>query len=74
MQSVSTLSTRFRFGRPATENFMAVMVDGKDTFEQMCDRISRAEKSILIANYDLDPGLKFARSYPGAGNGKSGLL
>jgi phosphatidylserine/phosphatidylglycerophosphate/cardiolipin synthase-like enzyme len=66
MQSVSTLSTRFRFGRPTTGNCVAVMIDGKDAFEQMYDRISRAEKSVLIANYDLDPGLKFARSYPGA--------
>jgi phosphatidylserine/phosphatidylglycerophosphate/cardiolipin synthase-like enzyme len=64
MQSVSTLSTRFRFGRPTVGNCVAVMIDGKDTFEQMYDRIFRAERSILIANYDLDPGLKFARSYP----------
>ena len=55
---------RSRFGEPTDGNCVAVTIDGKDTFEQMYDRMLQAEKSILIANYDLDPNLRFARSYP----------
>lgn len=55
---------RSRFGEPTDGNCVAVTIDGKDTFEQMYDHMLQAEKSILIANYDLDPHLRFARSYP----------
>jgi phosphatidylserine/phosphatidylglycerophosphate/cardiolipin synthase-like enzyme len=43
-----------------------VTIDGKDTFEQVYGHVLNACKSILIANYDLDPHLRFARAYPAA--------
>lgn len=56
---------RFSFGERTEGNCIAVTIDGKDTFEQVYDHILRAGRSVLIANYDLDPQLRFARAYHG---------
>lgn len=57
-------ATRPRFGEPTDGNCIAIAIDGKDAFEQMYDHLLQTEKYIYIANYDLDPNLRFARSYP----------
>lgn len=66
LSSSATRPARFRFGELTEGNCVAITVDGKDTFEQVYDHMLRAKRSILIANYDLDPHLRFARAYPGA--------
>jgi phosphatidylserine/phosphatidylglycerophosphate/cardiolipin synthase-like enzyme len=58
------LSAHATFGKPTDGNCIAITIDGKDTFEQMYDHMLQAERYIYIANYDLDPHLRFARSYP----------
>jgi phosphatidylserine/phosphatidylglycerophosphate/cardiolipin synthase-like enzyme len=55
---------RFRFGAPTFRNCVAFTIDGKSTFEQIYHHISRAKSSVHIANYDLDPALRFVRGYP----------
>ncbi|MEW5840179.1 phospholipase D-like domain-containing protein [Nitrososphaera sp.] len=54
---------RRRFGEHTDGNCVAITVDGRDTFEQVYYHMLRAEQSILVANYDLDPHLRFARDY-----------
>lgn len=61
---ISAVERRFRFGRLTYGNCVAFTIDGKATFEQMYYHISRAKSSICIANYDLDPALRFVRGYP----------
>lgn len=59
-----TTKSKFEFGRPTFRNCVAFTVDGKSTFEQIYHHLSRAKTSICIANYDLDPSLRFVRRYP----------
>lgn len=55
-----------KFGEPTDDNCVVVTIDGRDTFEQVYGRVLNAKRSVLIANYDLDPHLRFARNYPSA--------
>lgn len=64
VRSVNAAGHRFVFGRPTYRNCAAFTIDGKATFEQMYYHINRAKSSICIANYDLDPALRFVRRYP----------
>ena len=56
-----------KFGEPADGNCVVVTIDGRDTFEQVYVHLLKAKKSVLLANYDLDPHLRFARAYLAAG-------
>ncbi|MGI0019326.1 MAG: hypothetical protein ACREAY_02525 [Nitrososphaera sp.] len=53
-----------KFGEPINGNCVVVTIDGRDTFEQVYGHVLSAKKSVLIANYDLDPHLRFARNHP----------
>ena len=55
-----------KFGEPTSGNCVVVTVDGRDTFEQVYGHVLNAKRSVLVANYDLDPHLRFARNYPSA--------
>jgi phosphatidylserine/phosphatidylglycerophosphate/cardiolipin synthase-like enzyme len=55
-----------KFGEPTSGNCVVVTIDGRDTFEQVYGHVLNAKRSVLIANYDLDPHLRFARNYPSA--------
>lgn len=60
---------RKRFGEITHGNRIVFTVDGEDTFKLIYDAISRAESSIYIAGYDLDPSLNFVRERgPSASN------
>ena len=65
-----------KFGEPAGGNCCVVVtIDGRDTFEQFYVHLLKAKKSVLLANYDLDPHLRFARTYPAmTASGKSALI
>ena len=52
---------RVRFGEPTYGNRVRFLIDGEQAFAAICDAIDRAQTSILIANYDMDPELKFVR-------------
>ena len=50
---------RKRFGDITSGNSIVFTVDGEETFKLIYDALSRAENSIYIAGYDLDPSLNF---------------
>jgi len=58
---------RRRFGEITYGNKIVFTVDGEDTFKHIYDAISKAESSIYIAGYDLDPSLNFVREGSSAG-------
>ena len=52
---------RTRFGENTFGNCVTLTVDGQETFTLMYEKIFKAKASILIANYELDPRLRFIR-------------
>ncbi|HET7148578.1 MAG TPA: phospholipase D family protein [Candidatus Nitrosopolaris sp.] len=52
---------RTRFGENTFGNRVTLAIDGQETFALMYERIFKAKTSILIANYELDPRLRFVR-------------
>lgn len=53
---------RTRFGEQTYGNDVVFTVDGQETFKLMYDKIHQAKTCIYIANYDLDPALRFVRN------------
>jgi phosphatidylserine/phosphatidylglycerophosphate/cardiolipin synthase-like enzyme len=53
---------RSRFGEQTFGNDIVFTVDGQETFRQMYEMIHQAKVCIYIANYDLDPALRFVRN------------
>ena len=52
---------RTRFGENTFGNCVTLTIDGQETFTLMYEKIFKAKTSILIANYELDPRLRFIR-------------
>ncbi len=61
LKRMSAPIERKRFGEITYGNHIDFTVDGEETFKLIYDAISRAESSIYIAGYDLDPSLNFVR-------------
>src|SRR5688500_2909643 len=53
---------RARFGEQTYGNDVVFTIDGQETFKLMYDRMHQAKTCIYIANYDLDPALRFVRN------------
>lgn len=60
--SVTRAGLRSRFGELTYGNDVVFTVDGQETFKLMYEKIHLAKTSVHIANYDLDPALKFVRN------------
>ena len=52
---------RTRFGENTIGNSVTFTVDGQETFTLMYEKMFKAKSSIFIANYELDPRLRFLR-------------
>jgi phosphatidylserine/phosphatidylglycerophosphate/cardiolipin synthase-like enzyme len=52
---------RTRFGENTFGNCVTFTVDGQETFTLMYEKMFKAKTSIFIANYELDPRLRFLR-------------
>src|SRR5690242_13424376 len=52
---------RTRFGEPTSGNCVTFTIDGEETFKLMYEKFIQAKSCIYIANYDLDPRLRFVR-------------
>ena len=52
---------RTRFGELTFDNCLTFTVDGEETFKLIYDELIKAKGCIYIANYDLDPRLRFVR-------------
>ena len=52
---------RTRFGELTFGNCLTFTVDGEETFKLIYDELIKAKGCIYIANYDLDPRLRFVR-------------
>lgn len=52
---------RTRFGENTFGNCVTLTIDGQETFTLMYEKIFKAKTNILIANYELDPRLRFIR-------------
>ncbi|HXG05709.1 MAG TPA: phosphatidylserine/phosphatidylglycerophosphate/cardiolipin synthase family protein [Nitrososphaera sp.] len=59
---ISQGGLRSRFGEQTFGNNVVFTVDGQETFRQIYEKIHLARTSIYIANYDLDPALRFVRN------------
>lgn len=57
-----TSPPRARFGEQTYGNDIAITVDGQETFKLMYEKIHEAKTCVYIANYDLDPALRFVRN------------
>jgi len=61
-RSVAQPRPRTRFGEQTYGNDVAFTVDGQETFKLMYEKIHQAKTCVYIANYDLDPALRFVRN------------
>jgi phosphatidylserine/phosphatidylglycerophosphate/cardiolipin synthase-like enzyme len=64
-RSLAQPKPRARFGEQTYGNDVTFTVDGQETFRQMYEKIHLAKTCIYIANYDLDPALRFVRNSDG---------
>ena len=55
------MTLRTRFGESTHGNRVTFTVDGQETFTLMYEKMFNAKSSIFIANYELDPRLRFLR-------------
>ncbi len=62
---LSQARPRSRFGEQTFGNDVVFTVDGQETFRQIYEKIHLAKTSVHIANYDLDPALRFVRNSDG---------
>jgi phosphatidylserine/phosphatidylglycerophosphate/cardiolipin synthase-like enzyme len=60
-RSVAQPRPRTRFGEQTYGNDITFTVDGQETFRLIYEKIHQAKTCIYIANYDLDPALRFVR-------------
>src|SRR5581483_8745605 len=58
----SIAKPRTRFGEQTYGNDISFTVDGQETFKLMYDKIHQSNTCVYIANYDLDPALRFVRN------------
>lgn len=63
--NTSQARPRSRFGERTFGNDVVFTVDGQETFRQIYEKIHLAKTSVYIANYDLDPALRFVRNSDG---------
>lgn len=61
-RSVNHPRPRTRFGEQTYGNDVVFTIDGQQTFRLMYDKIHQAKACVYIANYDLDPALRFVRN------------
>ncbi|HEU4605134.1 MAG TPA: phosphatidylserine/phosphatidylglycerophosphate/cardiolipin synthase family protein [Nitrososphaera sp.] len=61
-RSVAQPMPRTRFGEQTYCNDVTFTVDGQETFKLMYEKIHQAKTCVYIANYDLDPALRFVRN------------
>lgn len=61
-RSVNHPRPRTRFGEQTYGNDVVFTIDGQQTFRLMYDKIHQAKVCVYIANYDLDPALRFVRN------------
>lgn len=59
--SASPRRYRKRFGEITYGNHIVFSIDGQETFKFIYDAIDRAQTSLYIAGYDLDPSLNLIR-------------
>jgi phosphatidylserine/phosphatidylglycerophosphate/cardiolipin synthase-like enzyme len=60
-QSNKKIIPRTRLGEPTFGNCVTFTIDGEETFKLMYEKFIQAKSCIYIANYDLDPRLRFVR-------------
>ena len=61
-RSLAQSRPRTRFGEQTFGNEVTFTVDGQETFRLMYEKIHHAKTCVYIANYDLDPALRFVRN------------
>lgn len=60
--SIAQPRLRTRFGEQTYGNDVILTIDGQETFRQMYEKIHQSKICVFIANYDLDPALRFVRN------------
>lgn len=60
--SITQPRPRTKFGEHTYGNDVTFTIDGQETFRQMYEKIHQAKVCVYIANYDLDPALRFVRN------------
>jgi phosphatidylserine/phosphatidylglycerophosphate/cardiolipin synthase-like enzyme len=63
--SVAQPRPRTKFGEQTYGNDVIFTIDGQETFRQIYEKIHQAKICVFIANYDLDPALRFVRNSDG---------